>query len=165
MSSPSPNPAESLILQGCPVAVAESLTGGGLAARLVDTPGISAVFRGGVVSYTNEIKASVLGVDRELLATRGPVCAEVAMQMASGVAKLLGAQRAVATTGVAGPGPADGAPAGTVWIGRSDHQAWQFLFPGKRSDVRHAAIEVALILLAGWDIPQEYEQFLGSAAS
>ena len=101
---------------GLTVAVAESLTAGQVSARIADVPGASAVLRGGVVSYATDVKASVLGVDAALLAASGPVHPEVARQMARGVRALLGADVGVATTGVAGPGPQDGHPAGTVFV-------------------------------------------------
>ncbi|WP_353066489.1 CinA family protein [Arcanobacterium hippocoleae] len=90
------------------VSVAESLTGGLLAAAFVAVPGVSDIFCGGAVTYTNEMKIKVLGVDSELLACGGAVQAEVAAQMASGVAKLYGTEFAIATTGVAGPGASAG---------------------------------------------------------
>lgn len=102
--------------QGRTLAVAESLTGGMLADQIVGVPGASAVFRGGVVAYVNEVKASVLGVSRRLLADNGAVDPEVAGAMATGVVKLLGADIGIATTGVAGPEPADGQEPGTVFI-------------------------------------------------
>ncbi len=101
------------------IAVAESLTGGLLAGALTDVPGASAVFRGGVVAYATELKAILLGVDRALLAAQGAVSAEVAAAMAAGVRDRLGATVGAATTGVAGPDPAEGKPAGTVYIAAS----------------------------------------------
>ena len=74
------------------------------------------VLRGGVVSYATDLKAGMLGVDAALLEAGGPVQAEVAAQMAVGVARVCGATWGLATTGVAGPGPADGHPAGTVHV-------------------------------------------------
>lgn len=102
--------------EGLTLAVAESLTGGQVASTLVSVPGASAVLVGAVVAYATRIKAEVLGVDAAHLARTGPVDGEVARQMASGVAALMGADLGLATTGVAGPGPADGHPAGTVHI-------------------------------------------------
>ena len=95
---------------GLSLAVAESLTGGLLAATLVDVPGASAVFRGGVIAYATDVKATLLGVDPALLAERGPVDPQVAAQMATGVRVRLGADVGVSTTGVAGPDPQDGQP-------------------------------------------------------
>ena len=98
------------------MATAESLTGGLVCAALTDVPGASAVVRGAVVAYATELKAQVLGVDPDLLATGGAVQAEVARQMATGVCRVLGADVGVATTGVAGPDPQDGHPVGTVFV-------------------------------------------------
>src|SRR6476646_10184208 len=119
MTAPS-SAAESLIAvlgrRGLTVASAESLTGGLVCAALTDVPGASAVVRGSVVAYATELKAQVLGVDPELLASGGAVQAEVARQMATGVCRVLGADIGVATTGVAGPDPQDGHPVGTVFV-------------------------------------------------
>ena len=132
------------------VAVAESLTGGALAARIVDTPGASDGFLGGVVSYAVAAKADVLGVSREQLELTGPVDREVALAMARGVQKLFGSDVALATTGVAGPGPSDGFPAGTVWVARVGalgDDARLFSFDGARAEVRAAAVDAALALV------------------
>ena len=102
--------------RGWSIAAAESLTGGRVTATLVDVPGASAHVRGGIVAYATDVKASQLGVDAELLAARGPVDPEVAVQMAKGVRRALNADVGVATTGVAGPDPQDGKPVGTVHI-------------------------------------------------
>src|SRR5699024_1528916 len=101
---------------GATLAVAESLTGGLLGAELVAVPGTSAVLRGGALTYATDSKASVLGVDPELLTAHGPVHPQVAVQMADGARSLFEADVALATTGVAGPGPADGHPAGTFYV-------------------------------------------------
>ena len=92
------------------VATAESLTGGDVGGAICTVPGASAYYRGGVISYAYEVKARVLGVDAQLLATEGAVNPEVAAQMAAGAARVCGADYAVSTTGVAGPDPADGQP-------------------------------------------------------
>jgi nicotinamide-nucleotide amidase len=102
--------------RGWTVAVAESLTGGMVAASIVDVPGASRVLRGGVVAYATDLKAALLGVDAALLAERGPVDPRVAEQMAHGVRRRLGADVGLATTGVAGPGSQDGHPAGEVHV-------------------------------------------------
>lgn len=95
---------------------AESCTGGLVAKRLTDLPGASAVFKGGVVSYTNEVKAGVLGVPQEMLDEFGAVSAQVAQAMAQGARRALGCDLAVALTGVAGPDPDDrGNPVGLVY--------------------------------------------------
>jgi nicotinamide-nucleotide amidase len=111
---------ESVLLQrlekeGKTLAVAESLTGGLIGARLTAVPGASKVFRGGLVSYASDVKFDVLGV------TPGPVVNEkTAAQMAIGVRKLLNADIALAATGVAGPDPQDDKPPGTVCLGLAD---------------------------------------------
>ena len=97
---------------GQTVATAESLTGGLVAAALTDVPGASSAFRGGVVAYATELKAEALGVDVALLKAHGPVYAPVAAAMAEGVRERLQATIGVATTGVAGPDPQNGYPAG-----------------------------------------------------
>ena len=102
--------------RGMTLAIAESLTGGQVASSLVEVPGASRVLVGAVVAYATRIKAQVLGVDAAHLERTGPVDREVALQMAHGVRRLLGADLGLATTGVAGPGPADGHPAGTVHV-------------------------------------------------
>ncbi|GLY16272.1 competence damage-inducible protein A [Kineosporia sp. NBRC 101677] len=102
--------------QGRTVAIAESLTGGMVSASLVAIAGASAVLRGAVVAYATELKKDILGVDPALLSAKGPVDPDVAAQMAGGVRELLKADYGLATTGVAGPGPADGAPAGRVFV-------------------------------------------------
>ena len=111
-----------LIERGLTIAVAESLTGGLLVAELIGVPGASATVLGGVVAYNTGLKHSILGVDAELLAEHGPVHAEVARQMADRVRMVLAvdgvpADIGVSTTGVAGPGPQGGHPAGTVHLG------------------------------------------------
>jgi nicotinamide-nucleotide amidase len=105
-----------LARQGWTVATAESLTGGLVVASLVGIPGASATVRGGVVAYATDLKASVLGVDADLLESAGAVDAEVARQMAHGVRRVLGADVGIATTGVAGPDPQDGHAVGTVFV-------------------------------------------------
>jgi nicotinamide-nucleotide amidase len=134
------------------LAAAESLTGGLVAGALTDIPGSSTAFRGGVVAYAPELKAEILGVDSRMLAEHGPVYAPVAAAMADGVRKLLGATVGVATTGVAGPGPADGWPAGTVHIAVSladDTVVRTMALAGNRDEVRRLTVERTLGLLLG----------------
>ena len=141
-----------LTAAGQTVAAAESLTGGLVAAALTDVPGSSEAFRGCVVAYATELKAEILGVDARMLAEHGPVYAPVAAAMADGVRKLLGATIGVATTGVAGPGPADGWPQGTVHIAVSladDTVVRTMALAGNRDEVRRLAVERALGLLLG----------------
>jgi len=107
-----------LLERGLTLGVAESITGGLMAKRLTDVPGASRVFRGGVVSYTNEVKRDVLGVPEQLLEEYGAVSAPVAEAMAEGARRLLGCDIALSATGVAGPDRDDrGNPVGTVFVG------------------------------------------------
>ncbi|MTR31368.1 competence/damage-inducible protein A [Pseudoflavonifractor sp. BIOML-A14] len=106
-----------LKLKGLTLGCAESCTGGLAAKRMTDLPGASAVFKGGVVSYTNEVKQNVLGVPQALLEEYGAVSEQVAAAMARGARKVLGCDLALAVTGVAGPDPADrGNPVGLVYV-------------------------------------------------
>ncbi|WP_423923691.1 CinA family protein [Frigoribacterium sp. 2-23] len=110
-----------LTSRGLTVATAESLTGGLVVAELVSVAGASAVVAGGVVAYQTEVKRTLLGVDADLLARRGPVDAEVAAQMASRVRHVLAvdgrdADVGLSTTGVAGPDPQGGHAPGTVFV-------------------------------------------------
>jgi nicotinamide-nucleotide amidase len=119
------------------VAVAESLTGGQLAAAITAVPGASAVFRGSVTAYATDLKASVLGVDAGLLTEVGAVHAEVARQMAVGVRRVCRADIGIATTGVAGPQPQDGRPIGTVFVavaGQDSAEAEQCSFGYRPGD-------------------------------
>ncbi len=145
--------AQSLVTRltqtGLTIAAAESLTGGLVCSALVDVPGASAVLRGSVTAYTTELKAQVLGVDAARLASVGPVDAQVAQEMADGAAQLLGADVAVATTGVAGPGPADGHEAGTVYIAAIAPwgSVWRLLqLEGQRSQIRAQTVRHVLVL-------------------
>jgi nicotinamide-nucleotide amidase len=141
-----------LTAAGQTVAAAESLTGGLVAAALTDVPGSSLAFRGGVVAYATELKTQVLGVDKRMLDAHGPVYAPVAAAMAEGVRTRLGATIGVATTGVAGPDPADGFPAGTVHIAVSladDTVVRTMALAGNRDEVRRLAVERVLGLLLG----------------
>ena len=134
---------------GLTIAAAESLTGGLVCSALVDVPGASAVLRGSVTAYATELKAQVLGVDAARLASVGPVDAQVAQEMADGVAQLLGPDVAVATTGVAGPGPADGHEAGTVYIAAIAPwgSVWRLLqLEGQRSQIRAQTVRHVLVL-------------------
>jgi nicotinamide-nucleotide amidase len=138
--------------RGLKIATAESCTGGLVAAALTDVPGSSNAFRGGVVAYATELKAELLGVDSDMLADHGPVYAPVAAAMADGVRKLLGATVGVATTGVAGPDPADGFAPGTVHIAVSlaeDTVVRTMALTGNRDEVRRLTVERVLGLTLG----------------
>ncbi|MGW6021886.1 CinA family protein [Streptomyces sp. NPDC055099] len=162
--------------RGETLAVAESLTGGLVAAELTAVPGASRVFRGSVTAYATELKHELLGVDGTLLAERGVVDAEVALQMAAGVRKVMGADWGIATTGVAGPEPQDGQPVGTVFVAvagpvvavggpvspdagpatavggvdsalRSEGKVAALRLNGERSDIRMESVRSVLTLL------------------
>ena len=138
-------------LAGKRLATAESLTGGGIGQAITSVSGASAVFAGGVISYTNQVKNRVLGVPMETLNTCGAVSAPVAKAMAEGVRRVIGADVAVAVTGLAGPdGDEFGNPVGTVFIGYADEKtafAREYHFPGDRAEVREQTIEAALRLI------------------
>lgn len=139
------------ILAGKTLATAESLTGGGIGAALTAVPGSSAVYQGGVISYTNEIKRDILGVQHALLEKYGAVSPWVAGEMVSGVRKLLKADIAVSVTGLAGPGGDEfDNPVGTVYVGYEDAQrsvVEHHLFEGDRDAIRAQTIEAALKLI------------------
>ncbi|MEI5034787.1 CinA family protein [Streptomyces sp. S1A(2023)] len=139
--------------RGETLAVAESLTGGLVAAELTSVPGASRSFRGSVTAYATPLKRDVLGVDGGLLAERGAVDPEVALQMAAGVRRVLDADWGVSTTGVAGPEPQDGQPVGTVYVavaGPSGIEKVRALrLNGERADIRSESVRGALELLAG----------------
>ncbi|MDH6701126.1 CinA family protein [Streptomyces griseoviridis] len=116
MSSAAADVVRLLTVRGWTLAVAESLTGGLVAADLTSVPGASRAFRGSVTAYATDLKQRLLDVDATLLAQRGAVDAQVAAQMAAGVRTALGADWGIATTGVAGPDAQDGQPVGTVFV-------------------------------------------------
>lgn len=138
-------------LGGKTLVTAESCTGGGIGAALTAVPGSSAVYKGGIISYTNWVKHNLLGVDQKLLDTLGAVSAPVAEAMAEGARKVLRADIAVSVTGLAGPGGDEfGNPVGLVFIGYSDCRktlSRRFLFPGDRETVRQNACREALKLV------------------
>ena len=138
-------------LQGKTLVTAESLTGGGIGAVLTAVPGASAVFKGGVISYTNEVKREVLGVPGAYLSTFGAVSAPVAEAMAVGARDALHADVAVSVTGLAGPtGDEFGNEVGTVFIGYADAKGViveEHHFSGDREAVRDQTIEAALALI------------------
>jgi PncC family amidohydrolase len=139
------------VLEGKTLVTAESLTGGGIGAAITAVPGASKVFKGGVISYTDEVKRQVLGVSQADLDTFGAVSAPVARAMALGARKLLQADVAVSVTGLAGPdGDEFGHPVGTVYIGYADDKtvtAGEYHFSGDREAVRSQTIEVALNMI------------------
>lgn len=135
-------------LAGKTLVTAESCTGGGIGAALTAVAGSSAVYKGGIISYTNWMKETFLGVDPELLKEKGAVCAQVAEAMAAGARTRMCADVAVSVTGLAGPsGDEFGNTVGTVFIGYSDCNTTcsrRFLFTGDREQVRRESIMEAL---------------------
>lgn len=138
-------------LKGKTLATAESCTGGGIGAALTAIPGSSAIYKGGVISYTNEIKQNVLGVDSDILEQHGAVSEPVAIAMAQGTKNLLRTDIAVSVTGLAGPDGDDrGNPVGLVYIGYTDSNTAtcaKCYFAGDRDQIRRQAVEVALSLI------------------
>jgi nicotinamide-nucleotide amidase len=140
------------LLAGRTIATAESCTAGMVAARLTDRPGSSAYVAGGVVSYSNEAKVDLLGVDAALIETHGAVSEPVAEAMAAGALQRFNADTAIAITGIAGPGGgSEDKPVGTVCFcvalgdGRTDTRT--LLLPGDRSDIRERSTTVAMHML------------------
>jgi nicotinamide-nucleotide amidase len=143
---------ELLIARGETIATAESLTGGLVAAALTGVPGSSAAVRGGIVSYATDVKASLLGVPADLLERHGAVHGAVAEAMAQGARDRLGATVGVATTGVAGPDPAEGKPVGMVFVaaaGPGGVAGRELALSGDREAIRAATVESVLGLLLG----------------
>ena len=140
-----------LAAKGLTCATAESCTGGGVGSAITSVAGSSAVFLGGVISYSNEVKADVLGVSRDSLASVGAVSSEVAAQMATGARRVIGSDLAVSLTGIAGPGGGSAEkPVGLVWFGLATSKGvttQSRIFPGDRAAIRLAAIAHALGLL------------------
>lgn len=138
-------------LKNIHIGFAESLTGGLISANIVNIPGASAVLEGSIVSYSNEVKIKVLGVDPEVIRSAGAVSEECAKQMAEGARIVLGSDRAVSVTGIAGPGGGSAEkPVGTVYIGVSApdlNYARKFLFDGNREEIRDLTVIEALKML------------------
>jgi nicotinamide-nucleotide amidase len=143
---------ERLRASGRTIACAESLTGGLLAATLVDVPGASDAFLGGIVAYATELKRALVDVDAHLLEQRGPVDPEVAEQLADHVRALCAvggrpADLGIGTTGVAGPDPQDGQPPGTVFVGIASARGIRSValrLAGDRPSVRRATVARAI---------------------
>ena len=137
---------DALAARGWSLGTAESLTGGLLAATVVEVPGASRVFAGSVVAYDPAVKISLLGVDQSVIERVGTVDEQVATQMATGACRALGVDVAVATTGVAGPGPSEGHPAGTVWLAcasPSGLRTRRLALTGERPAVRAGAVRAS----------------------
>lgn len=136
---------------GWTIATAESCTGGNIAHQITLIPGSSSFYKGGVVSYSNEVKMNVLGVKSESLEKHGAVSQSVVEQMAEGAVNVIGCDYAMATSGVAGPdGGTEEKPVGTVWIGVSDGKrtlSRKFLFGKERRENIEKATAAAFFLL------------------
>ena len=132
------------------LALAESCTGGLIAERITNIPGASVCFKGGVVSYANEVKQALLGVTPAILEIEGAVSETCAQAMADGVRRACQADIGISVTGIAGPnGAMPTKPVGLVFIGVATSQAVsarKFLFSGDRASIRQQAADAALLL-------------------
>ena len=148
-----PTPAETVHLLerlGQTVATCESITGGLICGALTSVPGSSEVVRGGLITYATDLKTQLAGVDAGLIATYGVVSSEVARAMAEGVRGVCGSDWGVAVTGVAGPGPSDSVPAGTVWlsvVGPSSSSTVLLRESGGRAHIREKTVDAAVAAL------------------
>lgn len=145
--------ADTLRRRGLWLAVAESCTGGLLAGRITDLPGSSSYFLGGVVAYADAVKQEVLKVPRHLLCAYGAVSAECARAMAEGARCLMGADIALATTGIAGPGGGSAPkPVGLVYVAAARRdggtRVQELRLSGTRDHIRQQTVDAALGLLA-----------------
>ena len=147
---PTHSPAQSIIeiltSRAQTLAVAESLTGGGLGFALTQVPGASVVFLGGIISYTTEVKVRELGVGQSIIDQYKVVSEEVAIEMAEGAKNKFATTWAISTTGVAGPGDYQGVREGTVWIAIRGpiNQSLTLTLDGGRDGVRQGAISSAI---------------------
>ncbi len=153
--------ARALVHRGWSLALAESCTGGLVTKMLTDYSGSSEYLRGSVIAYANEVKRDLLGVSQSSLSAHGAVSKEVAIEMATGAARVLRTDVGVAVTGIAGPaGGTREKPVGTVWLAVATPEgvnARHALLPGDRAAVREAAAHRALQLLM--------DQLAGSASA
>lgn len=137
-----------LAAAGLTVATAESLTGGLIGATITAVPGASAVYRGGVITYATDLKATLGGVPDDVLAAHGPIAAQTAIAMAAGVRGTCRADWAASATGVAGPDAQDGHAPGEVWLGFAGPdgsvEAVRIDRSGDRDAVRAATVSAVL---------------------
>lgn len=125
---------------------AESVTAGGLSSAITSIEGSSQIFLGAIVAYQNSVKSEILGIDPSLIDTHSVYSQVIASEMARTVRAQFGATWAIATTGVAGPGPSDGVPSGTVWVaidGPVSHNL-ELSLSGGRESVRNATVATAI---------------------
>jgi len=142
---------ESLKSTGETLSIAESLTGGALTSEIVSVPGASHILKGSIVAYSVEIKVHELSVSQNIIDKVGVVSEEVALAMADGVKARMNSTWSIASTGVAGPGPHHGIPAGTVWlaiVGPDTRETVKLALEGDRERVRRGAVESALGVFA-----------------
>lgn len=142
---------ESLKSTGETLSIAESLTGGALTSEIVSVPGASHILKGSIVAYSVEIKVHELSVSQDIIDKVGAVSEEVALAMADGVKARMNSTWSIASTGVAGPGPHHGIPAGTVWlaiVGPDTRETVKLALEGDRERVRRGAVESALGVFA-----------------
>ena len=151
MNSPIQKLSETIVkmltLRGETISTAESITGGLIGGAITGAPGSSEVFLGGVISYSNQMKKDELGITAADIKKVGVVSEAIAVAMALAIQKRTKSTWAISSTGVAGPGPIDGIPAGTVWIaiaGPKIAQGIELSIAGKREIVRLGAVESAL---------------------
>jgi PncC family amidohydrolase len=146
-------PLEQVVLErmgasGQTLALAESCTGGLVSHRITNIPGSSIIFNGGIVSYSNDAKMSLLGVRAETLQEHGAVSEQTVLEMACGVRRALSADIGAAVSGIAGPGGATpGKPVGLVWIGLSAsaiESAWRYMFQGDRASIKEQSAQAVL---------------------
>lgn len=153
--SVAPSPAADVLAalrgRGLTLATAESLTGGLVGAALTAVAGSSDVYRGGIVCYATDLKASLVGVPTALLDAQGPVAADTAAALAVGAARACGADVGAATTGVAGPTSQDGHPVGEVFVAvsvpGSPPQVRPLRLSGTRDEIREATVAAVLALV------------------
>lgn len=152
-SHPAARAVQLLKSAGLSVATCESLTGGGIGAALTSIPGASAVFRGGLITYTPDMKASLAGVDADYIAAHGVINEITAKQLAEGASRVCRSDIGLSCTGVAGPDGEDGESPGTVWLGialpaqcRPRVRARLCSFHGTRAEIRSQTIAEGL----GW---------------
>ena len=139
---------EEAALRNVTIALAESCTGGMIAGVLTDIPGASKVFLGSAVTYSNEAKIDILGVDPDIINDHGAVSSHCAEKMAEGAKRIFRAEIALSVTGIAGPdGGSAEKPVGTVWFGISSNDAtytFKKQFSGERALIRNSAVKTAL---------------------
>lgn len=135
--------------RGLHLATCESITGGGIGWAVTAVPGASRIFRGGLITYASELKATLAGVDAEAIARNGVVNEATALAMADGAARACGAEVAVSVTGTAGPLGQDGVAPGTVWVGvhtPDGTRAHRLALEGGRAAIREETVRQALRL-------------------